>query len=280
MPQDEITLLKGRGDRFPEVAFVGASWSQIDSIRSRPFSGMVGKTLDELYVAPLGLSMDDVYLTTIVKGHCVDEDGVAADPTFDEVSAEWEEFVAEMEYVQPRFVVALGKTARGYLKGVYSEWVPHPRAINMLGDSGECERKMARLHKKIETPTETISGTIIKSVDEKQIVYGVVMEPLENDTDENWTTQEQIEEAAHFFMKNFRLIDTDHTRVDIDAVPVESWVQHEDTVINGEAVKAGSWVMGVKVDSPDEWAKVKDGEYAGFSIDAFARIAPHLALGQ
>ena len=99
-----------------------------------------------------------------------------------------------------------------------------------------------------------------------------------NDTDENWTSEGQIEDAAHSFMKNFRLIDTAHTRIDIDATPVESWLQHEDTVINGQPVKAGSWVMGVKVEDANEWEKVKSGEYQGFSIDAFAHIAPSLQL--
>jgi hypothetical protein len=183
-----------------------------------------------------------------------------------------------METVEPRFIVALGKTAARFIGDAAEEWVPHPRAIRLMGDSGEVGRKMARLKKSVSEPTETISGTVIKSNDEKQIVYGVVMEPYTNDTDQNWTSDDQIESAAHSFMKNFRLIDTKHTRVDIDAVPVESWLQHEDTVINGQPVKAGSWVMGVKIDDKDEWAKVKSGEYQGFSIDAFAHIAPSLQL--
>jgi len=183
-----------------------------------------------------------------------------------------------MVEVEPRFVVALGKTASKYLEHAMTEFVPHPRAIRLMGDSGEVGRKMARLKKAIETPTEVMEGTIIKSEDEKQIVYGVVMEPLENDTDMNWTTDTHIENAAHYFMKNFRLIDTNHNREDIDAVPVESWIQHEDTEINGKSVKAGSWVMGVKVEDTEEWTRVKDGDFTGFSIDAFARIAPSLEL--
>lgn len=270
--------LKGRGAKFPEVAFVGASLSVVDKIRNRPFSGIVGKTLDELYVAPLGLSPDEVYFTTIVKDHCVDSEGFSVDPTNAQIVEAWEEFSAEMSEVQPRFIVALGKTARGYLQEAAAEWVPHPRAVNMLGDSGEVNRKMLRLAKKVAEPDETISGTIIKSVDEKQIVYGVVMEPMENDTDENWTSPGEIETAAHFFMKNFRLVDSEHTRVDIDATPVESWVAHEDTVINGQPVKAGSWLMGIKVEDENEWGKVRDGDYSGFSIDAFARIDPNLVL--
>ncbi len=274
---EKDTALPGRGKRYPEVAFVGASPSQLDIIRDRPFAGMVGKTLKELYIDPLGLEMDDVYLTTLVKEVC-EQDGKTVDPTTEQIHEAWEEFAKEMDSVQPRYLVALGKTAAKFLGDNATEWVPHPRAIRIMGDSGEVTRKMERLKKAIETPNETMTGTIIKSEDEKQIVYGVVMEPLENDTDTNWTDSEQIENAAHYFMKNFQLIDTNHNRQDIDAVPVESWLQHEDTVINGKDVKAGSWVMGVKVEDSEEWGRVKEGDFTGFSIDAFARIAPHLEL--
>lgn len=270
--------LPGRGGKFPVVAFVGASMSELDKIRDRHLSGMVGKTFTELYLEPSGLSMDDVYVTSIVKDVVRDESGKTTDPAFEDIEAAWQDFAQEMRDVDPRYIVALGKTAAKALDGSFEEWVPHPRAIRLMGDSGEVSRKMARLKKAVETPTETITGEVIKSVDEKQIVYGVVMEPYENDTDENWTSDDQIEDAAHSFMKNFRLIDTQHTRVDIDAVPVESWLQHEDTVINGQPVKAGSWIMGVKVEDEGEWDKVKSGEYAGFSIDAFAHIAPDLML--
>ena len=269
--------LPGRGSEEPVVVFVGASPSKLDKIRNRPFCGMVGKTLEDLYVGALGIDASQAYFTNIVKDFC-EVNGKAAEPTEEQVAAVWDEFVAELTAIEPRHIVALGKTAHKYLKNVADEWVPHPRAVNIRGNSGEVERKMKRLAKKMAEPTDTISGTIIKGEDEKQIVYGVVMEPMENDTDANWTTPSEIEEAAHYFMKNFRLIDTQHTRQDIDATPVESWIAHEDTQIGGQDVKAGSWVMGVKVESEGDWDKIKEGEYAGFSIDAFARIDPSLLL--
>lgn len=268
----------GRGSTNPVVVFVGASPSKIDKIRNRPFSGIVGQTLEDLYVKNVGLTLDQVYFTNLVKDYCENENGKAAEPTDEQVRNSWDDFVAEITELNPRYVVALGKTAHKYLKAVAEEWVPHPRAVNVRGNSGEVERKMHRLAKKINTPNEIISGTVIKGSDEKQIVYGVVMEPMENDTDLNWSSKGEIEEAAHYFMRNFRLIDTQHSRVDIDAVPVESWIQHEDTTIGGVPVKGGSWIMGVKVEDKNEWDRVKSGEYSGFSIDAFARIDPNLLL--
>ena len=270
--------LAGRGVRYPDVAFVGTSPSLVDSIRNRPFSGIVGKTLEEDYVNKSGLSMDNVYMTTLVKSHCTNEHGKGVDPTDEEIRESMVEFVAEMELVQPRYIVALGKKAHKYLGDLAEEWVPHPRALNILGNSGEVDRKLARLVKKLDEPTGTLECQIIRKSEDMKLVTGVVMEPLENDTDYNWTTPEQIEEAAHFFLKNFRAIDAEHSREDIDAAPVESWIAREDTVVDGTPVKAGSWLMTVKVEDDEEWEKVVSDKYTGFSIDAFARINPNALL--
>ena len=155
--KDEVEL-PGRGDQFPVVAFVGASMSELDKIRNRHLSGMVGKTFTELYLEPSGLTMDDVYVTSIVKDVVRDENGKTVDPTFEEIEVAWQDFTKEMLDVEPRYIVALGKTAAKALDGSFEEWVPHPRAIRLMGDSGEVSRKMARLKKSIETPTETITG--------------------------------------------------------------------------------------------------------------------------
>lgn len=275
----EKFVAPGRGQsESPVVAFVGASPSKIDFVRDRPFSGLVGHTMNELYIPNLGLSVDDIYFTNIVKKFCFDEDRHPTDPSPEVLAEALPAFVAEMQAVQPRFIVALGKTARSVIGEISEEWTPHPRAINMNTDSGEVERKMKRLAKKIEKSDATMEGVILKSEDDKQIVYGVVMEPMENDTDDNWTTADQIENAAHLFMKSFRQIDTEHSRENIDATPVENWIQHEDTIIGGQEVKAGSWVMGVKIEDPEQWASVKAGEYLGFSIDATTRIDPTMLL--
>lgn len=268
---------RGQADR-PVVAFVGSSPSKIDFIRNRPFSGLVGKTMGELYLSHLGLDMSEVYFTNVVKEFCFDEERHPTDPSAEVMAAALPDFVAEMEEVKPRFIVALGKTAKSVIGEIAEEWVPHPRAINMNTDSGEVERKMKRLSKKVSAADKVMEGVILKSTDDQQIVYGVVMEPFVNDTDENWSTPDQIEEAAHLFMKSFRQIDTEHSRDNIDATPVENWIQREDGMVGEQLVTAGSWVMGVKIEDPEEWAMIKAGDYTGFSIDAMTRIDPTLLL--
>lgn len=273
--------LPGRGSEGAIVMFVGASPSKLDTIRKRAFSGMVGKTLEDLYIKPLGLSMDEVYLTNIVKECVEDEHGASVEPTPEQIADALPAFVEEVARVEPLAIVALGKTAHKAIEPIANEWVPHPRAVRIWGNSGEVERKMSRLKKSLaEGDKHFTCELLLKSAEqEQQIVYGVVMEPNENDTDLNWTNSGEIEKAAHYFMQNFRLIDTNHSRVDITAVPVESWITQEDTVMGGKLVKAGSWVMGVHVEDQQEWERIKSGEYTGFSIDALARIDPSLVLG-
>jgi hypothetical protein len=54
---------------------------------------------------------------------------------------------------------------------------------------------------------------------------------------------------------------------------VESWII--DDVVNDKSVKygfslpIGTWMISMKVNNPDIWAKVKAGEIKGFSIEGY-----------
>lgn len=113
---------------------------------------------------------------------------------------------------------------------------------------------------------------IFKSDEERQIVYGVVLAPNELDSQNDWMTPADIEEAAHHYLATSRVVGSEHTDP-IEAVPVESFIAPVDLNFTGEygptTVTQGSWVMGVKVVDPTEWAMVKDGSYTGFSVGGF-----------
>lgn len=115
---------------------------------------------------------------------------------------------------------------------------------------------------------------VFKADDEKQIVYGVVLAPNEEDLQGDWMTPEEIEKTAHFFMMNGRTIGKAHETKCL-AVPVESYIAPIDIPFDGQygeqIVKKGSWVLGVKVLDPTEWQKVKDGEYTGFSVGGWGQ---------
>ena len=106
----------------------------------------------------------------------------------------------------------------------------------------------------------------IKKVDtERQIVYGVVLEPDTEDAQGDVISRDDVETAAHNYLKQSRVVGLGHTS-EADAEVVESFVVPADMEWNGQVVKAGSWVIGVHVTDPQQWELVKDGTLNSFSI--------------
>lgn len=113
-------------------------------------------------------------------------------------------------------------------------------------------------------------SAVFKIDKHKQLVYGVVLEPDEVDAQDDYMDADDIETAAHHYMLNSQVVGKNHeTKMD-NAVPVESYLMPCDYEYNGQygpqVVKKGSWVLGVKIMDPQEWQKVLDGEYQGFSV--------------
>jgi hypothetical protein len=110
---------------------------------------------------------------------------------------------------------------------------------------------------------------ILKAVANKQIVYGVILAPNEIDAQDDFMDPDEIEKAAHRYLTKSRVIGSGHTKP-IDATPVESFIAPQDLELSGQygpqVVKKGSWILGVKVNDPEEWKKILSGEYTGFSV--------------
>jgi hypothetical protein len=104
---------------------------------------------------------------------------------------------------------------------------------------------------------------IIKA--DKQIVYGVVSEPDSIDLQGDRLSKSEIRKACHKFMMQSQRIGKEHegpAKADV----IESYIAPTDFTCNGQVVKAGSWVMAVKIHDDDLWQDVKKGEITGFSI--------------
>lgn len=100
----------------------------------------------------------------------------------------------------------------------------------------------------------------------KRLVYGVVYEPDTVDSHDDYTSAEEIEKAAHTYLREYRLVGEQHVTL-ADAEVVESFIAPVNyTAEDGTLVKKGSWVMGVKVHSEELWAEIEKGAYTGFSI--------------
>lgn len=119
---------------------------------------------------------------------------------------------------------------------------------------------------KKEAPQSKVQ--VLKADEERQIVLGIVLEPLSVDAQEDIMIPRHIEDTAHDFLANHRVVGFRH-KEEADAVVVESYIAPVDFELNGDTVKKGSWLLGVYIKDKDLWQSVKDGEINGFSIGGF-----------
>ena len=123
------------------------------------------------------------------------------------------------------------------------------------------------IFKSAENPPQAWETKILKTDEDKQMVYGVVYSPDEVDSHGDYSTAEEIEKASYAFMKNLNGLNVDkqHSFKSEDAYVAESWIlKDKDPVFKSD--KKGSWAVGIKVESKDLWKSVKDGEIKGLSM--------------
>lgn len=110
-------------------------------------------------------------------------------------------------------------------------------------------------------------GRILKADNETHYVTGIVYEPMVEDTDGNYMTEEEIAKAAHWFMKNAGKADIQHCFEKAENVEVvESFVAKSDMEIEGQTIKKGTWLMTMEVGDTDVWERIEKGEITGFSM--------------
>lgn len=123
---------------------------------------------------------------------------------------------------------------------------------------------------------KTIDVDIAKASDEKQIVVGIVLQPETVDAQGDIYSAAVIEEAAHNFLANYGTktkLGFQHKEFKAGRFAlVESYIATSDTAIGDRTVKAGSWIMSVKVLDAAVWKQIKAGKVKGFSIGGKARV--------
>jgi len=105
----------GRGSTTPTIMFIGEALGQEEEIQRSPFVGPAGKVLNSL-LHESGLFSIPHYITNVVKIRPTN--GLRnRTPTQDEVDF-WEPFIEkEIELLQPKILVGLGKIASLWLLG-------------------------------------------------------------------------------------------------------------------------------------------------------------------
>lgn len=114
-------------------------------------------------------------------------------------------------------------------------------------------------------PDFDLTVEISKVDEDKQIAYGVVLEPETEDAQGDRISAEDIETAFTEYMKNSQTIGLNHKQVAKEVKIVEAVIIKNDQTIFGEPVKKGSWWFGLWI--PDNlWPDVKSGKITGLSI--------------
>jgi hypothetical protein len=117
-------------------------------------------------------------------------------------------------------------------------------------------------------------AAILWKAEDKQHVYGVVMEPWAVDTQGDFQDPAVIEQAAHQWLAHYRIIGEQHGKVARQAEVIESYITPQDLHLGGQTVPKGSWVLGVHIIDSSLWNDIRAGKYTGFSIGGYGTSRP------
>jgi uracil-DNA glycosylase len=97
-------LVFGDGNPAAEIVFIGEAPGKNEDLQGKPFVGAAGKFLNEM-LQGIGLERKDVYITNIVKYRPPNN----RDPLPEEKKAFLPYLQAQLEVIQPKIVVTLGR---------------------------------------------------------------------------------------------------------------------------------------------------------------------------
>jgi DNA polymerase len=97
-------MVFGTGNPNADILFIGEAPGKNEDQKGEPFVGAAGKFLNEM-LAMVDLSREDVYITNIVKYRPPNN----RDPLPDEKAAFLPYLQAQLEVIQPKVVVTLGR---------------------------------------------------------------------------------------------------------------------------------------------------------------------------
>lgn len=99
----------------------------------------------------------------------------------------------------------------------------------------------------------------------QQLVYGLVYEPDVEDSHGDFMTADEIEKAAHGFMKDARNIDKQQDFEAGVGEVVESYIAPADFTLGEQEITKGSWIMVTKA-SDEIWEEIQKGNITGYSM--------------
>lgn len=103
------SLVMGDGNLDAEIVFIGEAPGKNEDLQGLPFVGAAGKFLNEM-LATVGLERKDVYITNIVKYRPPNN----RDPEPAEKQAFWPYLARQLNIIQPKIIITLGRHSMEY----------------------------------------------------------------------------------------------------------------------------------------------------------------------
>jgi len=271
------------------VLIVKGAPTPTERLRGEPFVNDDRAALDKLVLQPLGITRDDVALSW--------------------VNTDLAHAQEHIENTKPDVVISMCKDFRFFeTRGAWN--LPSLEVIkNEPHRAIELARKLSAIRKRLDatshrghshltlvnkgaTPSDesTIVTSIYKRAPKQQIVYGVVLDPYQVDSQNDWVPPSEIEKTAINYMMKSRSVGFQHVGALPDATVVESFVEQYPSENDRErahanlphrayarsygndVIHSGAWVMGVKL-SDRLWELAERGEIDAFSIEGTASRA-------
>jgi len=116
---------------------------------------------------------------------------------------------------------------------------------------------------------------IAKANKEEHTVTGVVLQPEVTDAQGDIMSANVIKQAAHDFLSKYNKkteLGFMHKSFKRRFELLESYVAPMDFVLKSAVIKAGSWIVTVRVKETKVWKMIKDGNITGFSIGGKAKV--------
>lgn len=100
----KIMDVPGKGNENAEILFIGEAPGKKEDILGEPFIGAAGKFLNEM-LESIGLKREDIFIANVVKHRPPDN----RDPKPEEVGACWPFLKRQIELINPKLIVFLGR---------------------------------------------------------------------------------------------------------------------------------------------------------------------------
>jgi DNA polymerase len=109
LAESATQLVMGDGNLDADIVFIGEAPGKNEDLQGLPFVGAAGKFLNEM-LAAAGMDRQDVYITNVVKYRPPEN----RDPLPAEKAAFWPYLLRQLQVIQPKVVITLGRHSMEY----------------------------------------------------------------------------------------------------------------------------------------------------------------------